>query len=247
MRALVTSNIEALSKGMVALGGKDLQTTLMFANFNTAKRVKAGVLDVMARRFDNPTKTTMNSLYIKTGSNKNPDAKVWFKDAFSHGIAADKYLQAQVFGGERRHKRFDKALIAHGFMKSSQYAIPVPSVLDGNGNIKGGLVMKIMSGLSIAENRRGATSNASNGARSKKKGNAKRYFVGDVGGRRGVWENIPGRSGGRVYPVMLFADDSPKYKVRLPFFKIAENIHRAHYLHEFTSSMDKTIAKRRAK
>ena len=45
-----------------------------------------------------------------------------------------------------------------------------------------------------------------------------------------------------VRPVFLFTDSAPKYKVIVPFFKIADNIIKANYSKEFSKALDRAIA-----
>jgi len=91
---------------------KQIPYALMLAQTRLAtKRVKPGMLKVMAQRLDRPTPTTMRSLFVQAAT-KQRGAKVWFKDQWTTGIPADAYLQQAVQGGPRSHKRFEKSLIA---------------------------------------------------------------------------------------------------------------------------------------
>lgn len=209
---------------------------------NLAKRVQKGEVAVMEKRFDRPTRTTLNSVFIKPAAKSRLQAKVWLKDAFGASIPADKYLQAQVYGGTRSRKRFEKALIRRGLMRPDQYAMPNSAFFDQHGNIKGQLAMKILSGLGAAESTAGSQHNATNSKRSRKKGNAWRYFVGEVDGETGLWERKKiGREVG-VRPVFIFTDAAPRYRVRVPFFKIADNIVKAHIDAEFAKAFEQAVA-----
>lgn len=203
-----------------------------------AKRVKAGELDVMAKRIDRPTKFTMNSLYVKAARKTDLKARVWFKDYASKGTPASKYMQSSVLGGARKHKRFEKALIAKGIMLPDQYAVPGDgAVLDGYGNVPRAMYVKLLSGLR-AFGEQGYDANATGSARSKRKGNAQKYFAAEIDGTRGIWERD--KHTGGVKPLFVFTD-APQYRVQLPFFKIAENIHKAHYEREFTVALEHAI------
>lgn len=241
---MITVTTKGLESALTSIKGIERQIPFAtaLALTKTAQLVKKGILEVMEKRLDNPTKTTMNSLFVSRATPKKLEAKVWFKDDFHSGIPADKYLQTVVYGGERQHKRFEMALLARGLMSPSQYAIPQRPFLDQHGNIKGQLAIRILSGLGAAETRSGYSANATNSKRSRKKGNTDRYFVGDVGGSRGVWERKRIGSSTGARPVFLFSDSAPKYRVIVPFFKIADNIIKAHYSKEFSKALAQAAA-----
>lgn len=238
-------DIEALSRALRTVGDRQLPFVFALTATRLAQLVKEGTLRVMGQRLDRPTKTTLNSLYVQVAKKGNPVARSYFKDAWTSGVPADTYLQQAVKGGRRPHKRFEKALIAKGAMKSGQYAIPVASALNQYGNVSRGVMMKILSGLGAAESVGGADANATGSRRSKRKGNADRYFAGEVDGTEGIWERQKTAFGDAVRPVFVFKDSPPNYRSIVPMFKIAENIVKANYMREFESAMDVALASRR--
>lgn len=202
-----------------------------------ANRIKPGILAVMGQRLDRPTPTTMRSLFAQSATKRRP-AKVWFKDSWTTGIPADMYLQRAVQGGARSHKRFEKSLIAQGLMKSGQYAVPTADYLNQYGNVSRGTMTRILSGLGAAESGRGYQANATGSQRSQRKGNAERYFVGTLGDQSGIWER---KAREQVKPVFLIADGAPHYRTIFPFFKIAENIGKAHGQAELAGALREAI------
>lgn len=217
---------------------KQIPFALMLAQTRLAtKHIKPGIAQVMAQRLDRPTPTTMRSLFARAAT-KSRGAQVWFKDQWTTGIPADTYLQQAVQGGPRPHKRFEKSLIAQGLMKAGQYAVPNPDLLNQYGNVSRGVMTRILSGLGAAEGGRGYQANATGSKRSKRKGNAERYFVGTIGDDTGVWEREPGK---QVEPVFLYTDGAPQYRVILPFFKIGENIAKAHGQAELANALREAI------
>lgn len=241
IRIEAAPQLQTLSKAFRELEKKQLPFAMALAATNTAERVRLAERAALRQDIDNPTKTTINSLFKSSATKRNPEARVWFKDNFNSGIPADRYMQPQVNGGGRPHKRFEKALIARGLMKSGQYAIPRPAVLDSNGNVKGGQVMRILSGLGAAETVAGYQANASESRRSRKKNN-KRFFVAKINNAEGVWERIATGFGSGVKLWFLFVDKEPKYKQRLDFFGIAEREVAKYYEREFTSALEFAIA-----
>ncbi|GAB7527922.1 hypothetical protein PS3A_03280 [Pseudomonas sp. 3A(2025)] len=235
-------DIASLSRAARELEQKQMPYVLARTATELAKRVKSGVLDVMRQRLDRPTPMTLKSLYVKAAKKTNPEARAFFKDAWTSGVPADTYLQQAVRGGQRPHKRFEKALIAKGLMKSSQYAIPSSGATNQYGNVSRGVMMKILSALGAAETSSGFQANATGSKKSKRKGNAQRYFAGEVEGTEGIWERKKTAFGDAAKPIFIFSDSELKYRTLLPFFKIADNIVQANYMAEFTSAMDHALA-----
>lgn len=239
------TNIEELSKALRTVGEKQLPFAFALMDTRLAVLVKKGELSVLKARIDRPTTTTLNSLYVKPAKKGKPEARTFFKDAWTSGVPADTYLQQAVKGGRRPHKRFEKALIAKGIMKPGQYALPAASALNQFGNVPRGTIMKILSGLGAAETVSGVQANATGSKRSKRKGNAQKYFAGEVDGTQGVWERKKTAWGDAVRPVFIFSDGEPGYRVILPFYKIADNIVKANRVREFRSAMDTALATKR--
>lgn len=239
------TNIEELSKALRTVGEKQLPFAFALMATRLAVLVKKGELSVLKARIDRPTTTTLNSLYVKPAKPGKPEARTFFKDAWTSGVPADTYLQQAVKGGRRPHKRFEKALIAKGIMKPGQYALPAASALNQFGNVPRGTIMKILSGLGAAETVSGVQANATGSKRSKRKGNAQKYFAGEVDGTQGVWERKKTAWGDAVRPVFIFSDGEPGYRVILPFYKIADNIVKANRVREFQSAMDTALATKR--
>lgn len=210
---------------------RQLPYVQMLAATRLAQRVKKGMLPVMKARLDRPTPTTLNSLFMKAATKVKP-AQVYFKDSWASGVPADAYLQQAVSGGIRPHKRFEKALIARGIMQASEYAVPTTPFMNQYGNVSRGTMTKILSGLGASEMRSGYQANASSSTRSKRKGNAHRFFSGEVDGARAVWERKAVGKGDEVRPVFVFSASAPRYRTIFPFFKIAENIVKAHHSSE---------------
>lgn len=220
---------------------KQLPFALMLAQTRLAtNRIKPGITQVMAKRLDRPTPTTMRSLFARAAT-KSRGAMVWFKDQWTTGIPADTYLQQAVQGGPRPHKRFEKSLIAFGLMKANQFAVPNPGLLNQYGNVSRGTMTRVLSGLGAAELMSGYQANATRSKRSKRKGNAERYFVGTVDGESGVWERKASAFGDGVKPVFIYTDGAPQYRVIFPFFKIGENIVRAHGQAELANALREAI------
>ena len=233
-----------VSAGMRELEKKHIPFVMARTATLLAQRVKKGTITVMQKRLDRPTPTTLNSLFVKMAT-KARAAEVYFKDSWASGIPADTYLQQAVSGGLRPHKRFEKSLIARGIMRSGQYAVPTTAFMNQYGNVSRGTMLKILSGLGAAESTRGYQANASGSARSRRKGNAHRFFSGDVDGTQGVWERKSLGKGDEVRPVFIFSDSAPRYRTIFPFFKIGQNIVNANYQADAATAWAEAIASAR--
>lgn len=233
-----------VSAGMRELEKKHIPFVMARTATLLAQRVKKGTITVMQKRLDRPTPTTLNSLFVKMAT-KARAAEVYFKDSWASGIPADTYLQQAVSGGLRPHKRFEKSLIARGIMRSDQFAVPTTAFMNQYGNVSRGTMMKILSGLGAAESTRGYQANASGSARSRLKGNAHRFFSGDVDGTKGVWERKSMGMGDAVRPVFIFSDSAPRYRTIFPFFKIGQNIVNANYQADAATAWAEAMASAR--
>ncbi|MEB2647600.1 hypothetical protein SOP86_18330 [Pseudomonas canadensis] len=233
-----------VSAGMRELEKKHIPFVMARTATLLAQRVKKDTITVMQKRLDRPTPTTLNSLFVKMAT-KARAAEVYFKDSWASGIPADTYLQQAVSGGLRPHKRFEKSLIARGIMRSGQFAVPTTAFMNQYGNVSRGIMMKILSGLGAAESTRGYQANASGSARSRRKGNAHRFFSGDVDGTQGVWERKSMGMGDAVRPVFIFSDSAPRYRTIFPFFKIGQNIVNANYQADAATAWAEAMASAR--
>lgn len=114
----------------------------------TAFGVRQDLQADMRRVFDNPVKWTLGGVRYSKATKKALTATVFIAEDGGKGIAPAKYLLAQVEGGQRRAKRMERALQAKGLLPAGWYAVPSRDLaLDANGNVKGGLVTRILSQL----------------------------------------------------------------------------------------------------
>lgn len=237
-----TSNVQQLSRALRELGERQLPFALALAATKTAQDVQTKMLGIVNKVIDRPTPITLKSLYLKPATKVKPTARVYFKDSFNSGIPADKYMQPSVYGGARTPKRFEKALRAKGLIGQNQFAIPTSAIQDQYGNVKGSLAIKVLSGLGAAETTSGVTANASTSRRSRKKGNARKYFIAKIDNENAIWERKGFGAGEGIRPIFMITDHAPKYRVKLPFFEIAGNIVQANYAKFFDQAIDQAIA-----
>jgi hypothetical protein len=64
------------------------------------------------RIFDRPTRWALGGLRYKKPTTGKPVVSIWLEEFDGNGIPAADFQAAQIKGGTRKHKRFEKALIA---------------------------------------------------------------------------------------------------------------------------------------
>ena len=210
-------SLDEVKSWLKSIPEKQLPFALSKAVNDTAKEVKAELVNEMKRVFDRPTNYTLNSVFIKPATKRDLTAIVGFKEWGGKGTPASKYLAPQMFGGNRGLKRSERSLQRAGLLPSGMYWTPGKGArLNSHGNISGGQITQILSVLQASVD---TAQNMT--ARSRVKNRKPReYFVGKPGGGRlplGVYE----RRGRKIKPVLVFVK-SPNYKPRFLFFETAE-------------------------
>lgn len=215
----------------------------------TAFDVRDGIRTEMTRVFDRPVPYTLNSLAVKRADIGNLTAEVGFKEAGAGRISASKYLMAEVKGGRRRKKAFEKKLDAAGLTPPGRYAVPGPGVrLDQHGNLPLSTIKEILSHVQANDGKR-ASRNLSTARRLRgaQKRIGGKYIVVSEPGKGlapGIWRrDLAGRS---VAPVVLFVRP-PDYAPRLDFEGVAVRIARErlpfHLNNEFRASLGRLAAR----
>ena len=133
------------------LGGSVVPEVLAKALTDTAKTLRQSARTEMHKVFDKPTRFIINTLKYTEATPQKLEATV--RPTYPGGKAVDpqKVLRAEVEGGGRREKRFEKALREKGLLPlNMQTAIPknpYPGSDDGHGNLKGSFVVTLLSYL----------------------------------------------------------------------------------------------------
>lgn len=123
----------------------------------TAALVRQEVIKELPTVFDRPTPWTLKSIRFQA---TDEEATIYVSDDTAKGIAAQKFLRAEIMGGERNDKRSEKALQARGLLPSGDQVVPGNSqLLDQYGNLRAGLVTQALSGVG-AMREAGYTANA---------------------------------------------------------------------------------------
>src|SRR6185369_12985592 len=83
-------------RARVAGLGKQVRFAAAVALTKTAKAVEVAEKHEMSDVFDRPTPNTINSTYVKPATRQTLTAEVGIKNFAGKGIAASKYLAAQI-------------------------------------------------------------------------------------------------------------------------------------------------------
>lgn len=232
----------------------------------TAQVVAEDLRAEMRVVFDRPTPATLNSLYIQPATKQRMEARVWIKDGrnvspgggvvgeagrWGKGRAAVKWLTPEVFGGPRSDKGVEGLLRRKGALQQGQYIMPGESMkgsLDKYGNISTGLMTKMLSGAGLYT-QEGYNANATDSKRSRKKGNAQRFFVmhNSKGKPIGIVERYAWGKGSRssIRIAVAFVSKRPTYGKTLDFFAIAQRSAEDALPIEFEKAMAQALATRR--
>ncbi len=145
------------------------------AIFEAAHQALDGVQAEMRRTFDRPTEWVLNGAYIENKSTPGSVRIDWKPGGGSKTVPAFKILRAQIEGGPRRLKKFERLLR----LPSNFIAVPAKwsrLELDEHGNLPGGLITKIISDLRLFSEV-GYAANRRNRSRANATRKNERYFM----------------------------------------------------------------------
>jgi hypothetical protein len=141
--------------------------TIYAAAYQAVDDIKAD----MSRTFDRPTRWVLNGVYVAPVRSQDSATIAWRPGGGSKSIPAEKILRAQIEGGARRLKRFERMLN----LPSNRIAVPARwAELDAHGNISGAIIVKILSDLRLF-GEVGYMANRRNRSRGVRR--AERYFM----------------------------------------------------------------------
>lgn len=216
----------------------------------TAGRCKDLLTRELASVFDRPTPYTLNSLYIRPATKSKPEAKIWLKDDTSKGTPAARYLLAEIEGGNRRIKRFERALQYAGILPSGMQVVPGGACpTDQFGNIPASFIVRMLSYLQ-AFGETGYKANMTDAKRkrmakdTKKKRGVEYFALRQKKGRLlpGVYERTRFSWGSAVRPVFIFVR-AGVYQRRFDFYGIVKRNAPRIFREEFQIALNEALAK----
>lgn len=194
---------------------------LSYATTETGFYARNKVIKEMPKHIDKPKPFTRNSLFVKKGNTRDPEATVMWRPGSLSGNSAGRYLMPQVKGGNRQEKRWEKLLQAKGVMPQGYYAVPTKDApTDAYGNVPGSYIVRILSFVRAFRDRL-----QNRNLDQKKAARKKLQFFAIPPGRSsggmspGIYERIS-LFGGAIRQVFFFSRRAA-YNPKFPFYDIA--------------------------
>ena len=132
----VAGNLAAMQSEIRGIAQKQVRFATARALTDVARQAQQDVQAEMRKVFDNPTPWVLRGVRTRSADKTNLAAQVLIESTGGKGVAPSKILAAEIEGGARRQKRFERALQAKGMMPGGYVAVPAAGApLDGNGNI----------------------------------------------------------------------------------------------------------------
>ncbi|MCV6589690.1 MAG: hypothetical protein OIF57_11740 [Marinobacterium sp.] len=237
-----------------ALEGKEKELPYALKNGinRTARMIKEAQEAEIKRVFDNPTRWTQNSVFVKGANEKNLEATVWLKDHADKGTPAADYLAAHIDGGPRNIKGSEylmrKAGILHPSRHSGYTVLGEGARKNKSGNMSVGQYQKVLSNLNVQSDN-GVTSNSGPGTHEYF---ARRRKSRRTGAPAGVYRRmkgtkvVNGRRVQKIKPVLVFVR-KPLYKAIYDFYGVAEREASQHLVSNVLDALDWARANPREK
>lgn len=215
----------------------------------TMVTIRAQMKREVERVFDRPTRYTINSTFTVPATTNRLQVEIRLKDTPGKGTPASKFLAAEVYGGNRRLKRFERALQISGILPAGMFAVPAQGLpLDQYGNIPGRTLVSILSYLK-AFSEVGYLANRT--AKTTKRRTAQ-YFAISSDAKTTLPLGIYQRQG-RGFQMIIAFVRQPRYEKRLRFHEVGERITRKYlpndireaakiYLDQRRPTLDQTFA-----
>jgi len=211
MVATVTWDMSRLAAKLDAAQKRQVPFATALALTRVAQAAREEMIRVaMPQAFDRPTPYTLRSTFVDRARKDRLYARVLLRGT----RAESSYLRAQVDGGKRALKSYERKLLSAGLLPAGFVTIPgAGAKLNAYGNIPGGRLMQMLSDLKIAEGWAGATQNRSAATTKRKRGRGgNRYFV--------------ARQGGHLAPGVYIASWKPRSRAIKPFLLFVEATYR---------------------
>lgn len=212
--ALVRASLSDLQK-------KHLPRAQVEAADRTGRYVHGALRSEMQTVFDRPTLWALNGLRYRRPSANRAEVSIWLEEFGGKGIPAAAFLAAEIEGGARKPKRFEKALQAKGLMPQGWFAVPGRQApLDAHGNVPGPFIVRMLSDLQ-AFGEQGYRANRRGVRRGARRTNY--FFVPRKGShlKPGVYWHMPG---GMIGCVFRFVS-KVNYPKRFDFYGVGRRVY----------------------
>jgi len=253
MELKVTGDIRAIEASLSGLAKRQVPFATALSLTRTAQFVQRKMIEEIKRSFDRPKPYTLGSTYVKPATRTNLQAEVKIKDEAFKSAPPIKWLAAEIYGGQRRHKAFEMLLIRAGVMPANMYAIPTRAAgQDAFGNMQASEINLMLSDLRSRRDVLNNSTAASRGRRVRSRTKAAYFYFSTYPANRktahlraGIYKRTQAtRMAGPVHvgikPVLLFTS-AAKYRRRLRFYEVADQVARMRWPLEFALAMRRAL------
>lgn len=248
-----TKGIDAAVARMRGLAESKIKTATVAALNDAARAGHEETRKEMASVFDRPTPWVMGGVrYTKARKDRMESTIDFDKWGNKTGVTVENVLKAEIFGGQRRHKRHEIALQRAGILPAGMGIVPGDAAkLDRYGNMSGGQIVQIMAWFrAFGEQGYKANMSDKNRARlGRDKRNGQRGFqyfaLQKPRGKLlpGIYQRFTFAHGSAIKPVMIFVK-LPGYRKRLDFYGIAARAARAQFNQSFSRYLNQMMQER---
>lgn len=245
--------IDAVQARLRGLADKKLKAAAVSALNDAARAGADAAKREMSRVFDKPTPWVLGGVrYVKARADKLESSIDFDHWGNKTGVTVGHVLNAEIYGGQRRHKRHEVALQRAGILPNGLGIVPgVGADTDAYGNMKGGQIVQILAYFR-AFGEQGYRANMDSRGRAKLARGTKKSVYGlayFVLYRRhgkllpGIYKRTKTGFGYAVKPVMIFVR-LPSYRKRFDFYGVAERAARDQFDRSFKQYLVQMLAER---
>lgn len=239
-------------QALTDLERRQLPFATMQAINSTAFEVRQRWGEVMPRVFDRPTPLTTKAVLYRKATKSNLTAEIFIRDEAFKGTPPAKYLQAQVFGGNRGTKAFEKRLQSAGFLPVGWFAVPGKGAqLDAYGNLAGARMNRILSQLGARFDPLQNETDVSRGRRRKREARKHRGDYVPIRQRRGrlapgIYQRVTTGFGSTLVSVLRFVE-RVRYRPRYNIHDMARKVYARRFPDIFKRELAEAVASAKAR
>jgi hypothetical protein len=248
-----TLGLDDLKRDLTFVQREQLPYATMLAINRTAFTVTGLLSKKIATVFDRPTPWVVGSVRYTKATKQKLEATIDLdKWGNKQGVSVSQVLAAEIEGGPRQLKRFERALISIGVMRSNQSAVPGSAAkLDQYGNMSAGQIIQILSWFQTFGEQGYSANMTAKGKAKLAKGNKKKgalgfeYFALQTKFGKllpGVYQRFKLAHGSAVKPVLIFVGRRPTYKMKFDFYGYAEDRAYDEFHKEFPIALNEAVA-----
>lgn len=244
MRIEFRPNLQPFLSSLQGLKSDKLPRITASAINLTLGDARSEIQATMQRVFVGVTPWTLRGVRIRRATRGDLRGEVYIDDEAGKGVPASRFVLAEVYGGDRRYKRFERALQSRGLLPAGMYVVPTKAApIDAYGNVPGNFIVRVLAALQ-SFTAAGYSMNMNRDSRARKRLTKQgiSYFAGSPGRGMpmGIWERRSFAQGKAVRPIFLFVKRAT-YRKRLPFHEVAQAVFDSRFALNFDQAFRFTL------